>query len=139
MARKGVCCGEAGWEGDVAPPYFGIEKSEREIHTHAVKQRERKEGYYIISTFFPPPLKSNVLSDRLLSPRENDKSIPNSTACVLFGEHTVYCIQHKTPNSLRHCRNVVLHPKHFVLHTKIRYSAERNTKINPLQYREAAT
>ena len=29
---------------------------EKDTHTHAVKQRE-KEGYYIISTFFPPPLK----------------------------------------------------------------------------------
>ena len=35
--------------GGEKPPYFGIEKSERE------KQRE-KEGYYIISTFFSPPL-----------------------------------------------------------------------------------
>lgn len=27
--------------------------------------------------------------------------IQNSTACVLFREHTVYCTAHKTPNSLQ--------------------------------------
>lgn len=37
-------------------PYLGIEKSLRD--TEREREREEKEeGYYIISTFFPPPFK----------------------------------------------------------------------------------
>ena len=50
---KGSVC----WGGGVETTLFWDRKiRQKYTHTHAVKQRE-KEGYYIISTFFPPPLK----------------------------------------------------------------------------------
>lgn len=52
VTKGSVCWGRGGGRNH---PILG-EKNQRERHTPAVKQRE-KEGYYIISTFFPPPLK----------------------------------------------------------------------------------
>lgn len=66
-------------------------ETHRETEREGDRETERREGYYIISTFFPPPSKQCSIRETGSSPRgENDKSNPKSNGlCSVQRAHSV--------------------------------------------------
>lgn len=100
----------------------------REGERQRERQRDRERRLLHNFYFLPSTLKVMFLSDRLLSEGgkwQIQSKIQQPVFCSESTQCTVQPIKLQTAS--RHCRN---RPpsKHFVLHTKIRYSAEQNTK-----------